>query len=72
MRNAISSESFACFEAGGETFLCVIVTSDETWGHHFELERKKTGMAPSSISLEEKIHKVSVSGEGHGHCLMGW
>jgi len=40
VRNAIYSESFACFEAGGETFLFLIVTSVETWDHHFELGRK--------------------------------
>jgi len=44
VRNAISSESYAFFEAGGETLLYLIVTSDETWGHHFELERKRQFM----------------------------
>jgi hypothetical protein len=38
VRKAISSESFACFEAEGETFLFPVVTSDVSWGHHFELE----------------------------------
>jgi hypothetical protein len=36
--------------------------------------RKKAvhGMAPFSIFMEDLMHKVYVSREGHGHCLMGW
>jgi hypothetical protein len=67
------SESLAYFEAEGENFLFQIVTSDETWVHHFELERKWESMEwhhPQSPS-KKKVHKVSVSGEGHGHCLLG-
>jgi hypothetical protein len=40
VRNVISCELFTYFEAGGETFLFPIVTADETWDHHFELEKK--------------------------------
>ena len=40
-REAISSELLACFEAEGETFVSWIVTADETWVHHFELETKR-------------------------------
>jgi hypothetical protein len=47
-----------------------------TWnlGPSFWAGEKKAvhGMAPSSFSMENLIHKVSVSGEGHGHCLVGW
>jgi hypothetical protein len=30
------------FEAEGEDFLFWIVTADETWVHHFELETKRS------------------------------
>jgi hypothetical protein len=61
------------FEAGKETFLCHIVTEDETWFCHFKLGTKKAicGMAPPSISPKVKIQKVSVSEEGHDYGLLG-
>jgi hypothetical protein len=40
-RKAISSEFLACFEPDGEAFLSQIVTADETWVHHSELETKR-------------------------------
>jgi hypothetical protein len=59
-RKAISFELLVCFDTEGETFFSQIFT-DETWVHHFEPEREKKkticGMAPFSISLEEKKFK---------------
>jgi len=40
-RRAISSTLLVCFQAQGETFPSWIVTADETWFHHFELETKR-------------------------------
>jgi len=42
-RKAISSELLACLEAERET-LAQIVTVDESWVHHFELETKVQSM----------------------------
>jgi len=49
-----------CFEAEGDT-LFWIVTVDEACVLHFELERKRQSMVPSSVSPEEKVPKVSIS-----------
>jgi hypothetical protein len=40
-RRAISSMLLVCFQAQGETFPSWVVTADETWFHHFELEKKR-------------------------------
>ena len=40
-RKAICSELLERFDAEGEVFLSRIVTGDETWAHHYELEMKR-------------------------------
>ena len=40
-RRTISSTLLVCFQAQGETFPSWIVTADESWFHHFELETKR-------------------------------
>jgi histone-lysine N-methyltransferase SETMAR len=40
-RKAISSELLECFDAEGEAFFSRIVTGDETWDNHCELETKR-------------------------------
>jgi len=71
--NAIFSVLLAHFEADGQT-LSWIVTADETLVHCFEPETKKStcGMAPSSVFLEEKIQKVSVSRQGNVMTTVFW
>jgi hypothetical protein len=61
-----------CFQALGETLPSWIVTADETWFHHFELqtERAVRGMVLSSFSSEERIQTFFISGQGHDHCLL--
>jgi len=55
VRNTASCESFACFEDGGETFLFPIATSDETWGHHFELEKKGSPWNGTILNLHGRF-----------------
>jgi hypothetical protein len=43
-RRAISSTLLVCFQAQGETFPSWIITADEIWLHHFELETKRQSM----------------------------
>ena len=40
-RKAICSELLERFDAEGEAFLSRMVTSDETWAHHYEPETKR-------------------------------
>jgi len=70
---AIFSVLLAHFEADGET-LSWIVTADETLVHCFEPKTKKStcGMALSSVFLEEKIQKVSVSRQGNVKTTVFW
>jgi len=70
---AIFSVLLAHFEADGET-LSWTVTADETLVQCFEPETKKStcGMAPSSVFLEDKIQKVSVSRQGSVMTTVFW
>ena len=71
-RKAISSTLLVCFQAQGETYPSWIVTADETWFCHFELETKRqsAGMVLLSVSPEERIQTFFISGQGHDHCLL--
>jgi hypothetical protein len=52
----------AHFEAAGDTLLSWIVTADETWVHHFELETKMQTMEwRHPQSLQKKKFKKSPS-----------
>ena len=43
-RKAICSELLERFDAEREAFLSRIVTGDEPWAHHYELETKRQSM----------------------------
>jgi hypothetical protein len=61
--NTKPTELLAGFEAKGETFLSWIVTADETWVHHFELETKSQSMEwhhPQSLWNKKKKKTLSV------------
>jgi nicotinamide mononucleotide adenylyltransferase len=68
-RKAISSKLLARFQVQEQTFLSWIVTADETWVHHFEPETKRQWHHPQSP--QKKKFKVSISGPGREHCLLG-
>jgi hypothetical protein len=40
----VCSDLLSCNQADGESFLSRIVSGDETWIHHFELETKRQAM----------------------------
>jgi hypothetical protein len=70
---AIFSVLLAHSEADGET-LSWIVTADTPWSIVLNLRKKKStyGMALSSVFLEEKIQKVSVSRQGKVMTTVFW
>jgi hypothetical protein len=49
------------YKAGGESFLAQIVTGDETWIHHFELESKRQSLEWHHPTSRRKEFKVTLS-----------
>jgi hypothetical protein len=58
-RKAISSKLLAHYHTEGQTFLSQIVTADETWIHHFELQTRRQSMQwqHPQYSQKKKIQK---------------
>jgi hypothetical protein len=61
-RKAISSELLARFEAEGEAFLSLIVTTDETWVHR--LNRRQNGAGQGMVPTRHTCTCLSLT-EGY-------
>jgi hypothetical protein len=71
-RTTISFTLLVCFKAQGKTFPSWIITADEIWFHHFELETKRQSAEwhyRHSPQKKEFKH-FFISGQGHDHCLL--
>jgi hypothetical protein len=59
----VCSDLLSHYEADGESFLSQIVTGDETWIHHFELETKRQSVVWNHPTSRRKKFKVTPSAE---------
>jgi hypothetical protein len=71
VQKEVCSDLLSCYEADDESLFSRIVTADETWIHHFELETKRRSLEWHHPTSRRKKFKVAPSA-GKAMATLSW
>ena len=69
MRIQISAANLLCLQGDNENFISRLITHDETWIYHYNLESKAQSKVWENTTWEVKAKSISI--DGYGLCVVG-